>query len=179
MTLIQKLSFKFRQRCESIATEQRSQLSLRAFDALPARTLAEHLNAHVLTPQDLPSLEAEQLRFLVESGKWSASVIRHTPLWIAHNPEHSSARQESNLMHELAHVLLKHKSIELSASNAPPIREAKNEYEATFLGGCLQIPKRGLLWAKQTRLTKAETALHFRASEEMVLFRCNVANVNL
>lgn len=179
MSLLEKLPLKFRQRCEAISTQQRSLLGLRAFDALPARTLAGHLSARIFTPNDLPSLEKSQLLKLVRSGQWSASVIQQNPLWIAHNPEHSAARQESNLMHELAHVLLRHTSINLDTSDGSAIREDRKEDEATFLGGCLQIPKRGLLWAKQSNLTKAQIAAHFLASEEMVSFRCAVTSIRL
>ncbi|MEL7354496.1 MAG: ImmA/IrrE family metallo-endopeptidase [Cyanobacteria bacterium J06560_5] len=179
MSLIEKLPAKFRQRCEAISTQQRSILGLRAFDALPARMLAKHLNAHIFTPSDLPSLDRLQLLKLVKSEQWSAIIIRQNPLWIAHNPEHSAARQESNLMHELAHILLEHRSITLNASDGSSTREDKREEEATFLGGCLQIPKRGLLWAKQSNLTKVQIADHFLASQEMVSFRCAVTGVKL
>jgi hypothetical protein len=38
----------------------------------------------------------------------------------------------------------------------------------------LQIPRRGLLWAVQKKMTINRIALHFNASEDMVKFRINV-----
>ena len=48
-----------------------------------------------------------------------------------------------------------------------------------YLGGCLQIPRRGLLWAKQKNQTISKVAMHFNASEEMVELRCNVTGISL
>lgn len=179
MSLIKKLPYKFRKRCESIATEQRSRIGLKAFASLPARTLAKHHSATVLFPQEIPTVEPEQLNVLMNSDNWSASVIRKEPLWIVHNPRHSLARQESNLMHELAHVLLNHKSVGFDKVNGLPMRCDRDEDEAVFLGGCLQIPRRGLLWAIQKKMSKSQVAEHFMASEQMVSFRSNVTGLTI
>lgn len=52
-------------------------------------------------------------------------------------------------------------------------------FSKPYLGGCLQIPRRGLLWAIQRQMTQTEIAVHFHASEEMVRFRSNVTGVNI
>jgi IrrE N-terminal-like domain len=55
-----------------------------------------------------------------------------------------------------------------------PQRRQQDEDEAVYLGGCLQIPRRGLLWAIQKKMTIDRIALHFNASQDMVQFRINV-----
>ena len=78
-------------------------------------------------------------------------------------------------MHELAHVILKHPFSTLSSCGGQYIRSytARIEKEAAYLGGCLQIPKRALLWAKQRDMDNEAIAEHFGASLEMVRWRCN------
>ncbi|MDZ8186635.1 MAG: ImmA/IrrE family metallo-endopeptidase [Nostoc sp. ChiSLP02] len=179
MSLIESLSPEFRQRCEAIATEQRSLLGVQAFEALPANTLAAKLGATLLTPDQIQNFEPDQVALLLASDGWSAGIIRHNPLWIVYNPRHAPTRYESNVMHEIAHVLLNHQSVGFDPVTGLPKRKQHNEDQATFLGGCLQIPKRGLLWATQRKMLLPQIAAHFGASEAMVLFRSNVTNVSV
>lgn len=179
MSLIQSLSPEFRQRCEAIATEQRSLLRVRSFEPLPADILATKLGARLFTPDQVPNLEPEQVAVLLASDGWSAGIIHHNPLWIVYNPRHAPARYESNLMHEIAHVLFNHKAVGFDSVTGLPKRKQNNEDEATYLGGCLQIPKRGLLWATQRNMLLPQIAAHFGASEAMVKFRSNVTEVSV
>ncbi|WP_375469092.1 ImmA/IrrE family metallo-endopeptidase [uncultured Nostoc sp.] len=177
MSLIQSLSPEFRQSCEAITTEQRSLLRVRSFEPLPANTLAAKLGAILFTPDQFPNLEPEQVTLLLASDGWSGAIISDRPLWIVYNPRHAPARYESNLMHEIAHVLLDHKPVGFDSVTGLPKRKQNNEDEATYLGRCLQIPKRGLLWATQRKMLLPQIAAHFGASEAMVQFRSNVTNV--
>ncbi|MEH2096051.1 ImmA/IrrE family metallo-endopeptidase [Nostoc sp.] len=177
MSLIQSLSPECRQRCEAIATEKRSLLRVRSFEPLSADTLAAKLGATLFTPDRVPNLEPEQVAVLLASDGWSAGIIRYNPLWIVYNPRHAPARYESNLMHEIAHVLLDHKPVGFDSVSGLPKRKQNNEDEATYLGGCLQIPKRGLLWATQRKMLLSQITAHFGASEAMVKFRSNVTDV--
>lgn len=177
MGLIEALSPEFKRLCEAIATEQRSSLNLQAFDRLPAYELATHLNATILTPEQFLNLEQHHLEILLTSDAWSAAVICQHPLQIVHNPRHAVVRRESNLMHELGHVLLKHQMIGFDPKTGFPLRRQQDEKEAIYLGGCLQIPHRGLLWAVQREMSLLQIAEHFGASEDMVLFRSNAVGV--
>jgi hypothetical protein len=56
---------------------------------------------------------------------------------------------------------------------------ATDEEAATYLGGCLQIPARGLDWAFQHEMNAREIAEHFGASLQMVLYRCNMTGYRL
>lgn len=179
MTLTEKLSSVFRQRCEAIATERRNLLGLRAFDPLPADVLAADLGAKLFTPEQVPNAEPKQVAVLLTSDQWSAAVICHNPLWILHNPRHAPVRRESNLMHELGHVLLGHTMVGFDRETGLPQRRQSDEDEATYLGGCLQIPRRGLLWALGRKMTLPQIGAHFAASEAMVRFRSNVTGVQI
>ncbi len=82
-------------------------------------------------------------------------------------------------MHEFAHIILQHRMISYDSKTGLPQRRKQDEYEAVYLGGCLQIPKRGLLWSVQKKMTVQEIALHFNASEEMVGLRRNVNGISM
>lgn len=177
MGLIDSLSTDTRQRLEAIATEKRCQLRFKAFECLPAKVLAADLEAKIYTPEEIPDVNPNQVAVLLDSDQWSAGVIHKNPVWIVHNPRHAPTRQESNLMHEIAHILLKHRMISLDPQTGLFKRRQQDEDEAVYLGGCLQIPRRGLLWAIQRKMTLSQIATHFGASEEMVEFRTNVTGI--
>lgn len=179
MGLITSLSTENRQRLEEVATTQRSHINYKAFEQLPASVLAQYFQATIFTAETVPNAEPEQVKLLCGSDKWSAGIIYKNPLRIVHNSRHALTRQESNLMHEFAHVILKHRMVGYDPKTGLPLRRQQDEDEAVYLGGCLQIPRRGLLWAVQKKMTIAQIALHFNASEEMVKFRTNVNGISL
>lgn len=177
MGLIESLSAENRQKLEAIATEKRSKLGYKAFDRFPAAVLAEHYKAKILTPETVPNAEPEQVKILFNNNNWSAGIISNNPLYIVHNSRHEPKRQESNLMHEFAHIILQHKMVGRDAKTGLFQRQQQDEDEAVYLGGCLQIPRRGLLWTIQKKMTVSQIARYFNASEEMVLFRCNLNGI--
>lgn len=177
MGLIESLTTENRKRLEAIATKQRSILGFKAYDPLPATVLAKHFNAKIFIPETMPNTEPEQVKLLCSRDDWSAGVILKNPLYIVHNSRHVPTRQQSNLMHEFGHIILKHKMVSRDRKTVFFQRRQQDEDEAVYLGGCLQIPRRGLLWAKQKKMTVSQIALHFNASEEMVRFRSNVNGI--
>ena len=179
MGLIESLSVENRKRLEAIATKQRSILGFKAYDPLSATVLAKHFNATIFTLETMPNAEPEQVKLIYDKDILSAAIIRKNPLWIVHNSHHTLARQQSNLMHEFAHIILKHKMVSRDPKTGLFQRRKQDEDEAVYLGGCLQIPRRGLLWAIQKQMTLAQTASHFNASEEMIRFRTNMNGLSL
>ncbi|MEM8777842.1 MAG: ImmA/IrrE family metallo-endopeptidase [Cyanobacteria bacterium P01_G01_bin.49] len=177
MGLIESLTTENRQRLEAIATKHRNILNFKAFEPLPAKVLAQHFQATLFTPETVPNAEPEQVKLLCNYNNWSAGIISKNPLWIVHNSRHEPPRQESNLMHEFAHIILQHKMVSRDPTTGLFQRRQQDEDEAVYLGGCLQIPRRGLHWAKQRNKTISQIALYFNASEEMVRFRSNVNGI--
>jgi|SRR5581483_10644290 len=166
--------------CENEGVRWRKELKLYAYDPLPARLLAQHLKIQVISPMEVPEIDESLLRsLLAEDAGWSALTLpidqgKHL---IIYNPTHAATRYESNVMHELAHLLLGHQPIHFHRlSGELLVREyrALEEEAAKYLGGCLQIPARGLDWAFQRGMTLQEIAEHFGASVPMVRYRCNM-----
>lgn len=166
----------FKNWCEKQATDWRYRLGLRAYDPLPANRLAVAFSAELIPPDKLEGAppEAVELFLTADPSTWSAMILRAQPLVIMYNPNHSAARYESNIMHELAHVILEHQPIQINTSLWKREYRQKDEAEATYLGGCLQIPKRGLDWCLQKKMTNDQIANHFGASLEMVQYRRNM-----
>jgi Predicted Zn peptidase len=171
--------------CENESIRVRRELKLYAYDPLPAQRLALHLNIPIMSPTEIPGVEEPTLQALLgEDAGWSAITVpigedKHL---IIYNPTHATTRYESNVMHELAHLLLGHQPIRLrQLSGGLPTREYRVEDEkgAEYLGGSLQISAKGLDWAFQRGMTHQETAQHFGASLQMVRYRCNMTGRKL
>ncbi|QKG56215.1 ImmA/IrrE family metallo-endopeptidase [Hymenobacter sp. BRD128] len=174
-----RLSAAFRQRCEALATEARYALGLKAFQPLPARQLAAHYQVLLLTPLDLAADAGAAVAQVLSQPGWSAALISRQPPVILHHPLHSAARQEANLMHELAHLLLGHPLPAFDPATWPATLDKQHEREADYLGSCLQIPRRGLEWAQQRGFTRQQTAAHFGASLQLVSWRCNATGITI
>ncbi|WP_420917182.1 ImmA/IrrE family metallo-endopeptidase [Dictyobacter halimunensis] len=166
--------------CENEGVRWRRELGLYAYDPLPSQRLAQHLEIPVFSPTEIPGIEAQILqRLLEEESAWSAITLpvsqgKHI---VIYNPTHATTRHESDVMHELAHLLLGHQPIRFhQVSGTIPVREYRtaDEKAAEYLGGCLQITARGLDWAFQRNMTRREIAKHFGASSQMVRYRCNM-----
>ncbi len=166
--------------CENEGVRWRKELKMYAYDPLPAQRLAQYLKIQVISPVEIPGIDEPLLQcLLAEDAGWSALTLpigegRHL---IIYNPTHAATRYESNVMHELAHLLLGHQPIRFhQLSGGFFVREyhITDEKVAAYLGGCLQIPARGLDWAFQRSMTLQEIAEHFGASLQMVRYRCNM-----
>lgn len=176
----------FKAKAERISLEFRQELNLKPTDPLCGFKLAEYLSIKVYpashfikTPADLEKLVGTSTK---DRG-WSALTMKNKnqETLIIHNHLHGRQRQQSNLMHELAHIICEHEQPETtSVSLLSYMRkyDPKQEEEANCLGAALQISREGLLWALKANMTTEEISTHFNASTEMVTFRINSTGVN-
>ena len=165
---------RFRMKCERLATEKRDSLGLRAFHPLPADKLAEVMQVCIKTPADM-ALSEEVKTHLSKVDTWFGLLLELEHPTILYNPNQSPARYESTVMHELAHIILEHPAGTLSLSEGRYSRSynSRVEKEAAYLGSCLQIPKRGVLWATQRGMKDEAIAEYFGASFQIVRWRRN------
>ncbi|MBN8675442.1 MAG: ImmA/IrrE family metallo-endopeptidase [Chitinophagales bacterium] len=152
---------------------------------MPATELAKHLNIKIITPSEIPGIPDDLLE-LLHKGRdlWSAAIFsRAEKKYIIHNPLHSPARQESNLMHELAHAICEHQLMELETaltSCVIPLRkyDIVQEAEAECLGACLQLPQKALFhYYHILKKNNSEISNIFTASSEMVRYRLSITGV--
>ena len=183
-----KSDFKrgFKAWADKQAIEFRKSLGLLEHDPLCAFELCKHFKVQLLEPDDVDGLSAEQRKSLLLEGSnsWSAATVPlgNNQYLIIHNPNHSPARQQSNLMHELAHIICRHEvPISISSSEIIGILrhyDKGQEDEADWLGSCLQLPRPALLWAKKNGMTEEKISQHYNASLEMVKYRIGKTGVN-
>jgi IrrE N-terminal-like domain len=175
----------FKTWAEQQAIEQRRHLGLKADAPLSAVRLASYLGITVVDPGQVPGMSPEHLECLLQRDRssWSAITVQvNTCTMIIHNTGHALTRQESNLMHEIAHIICKHTPMELVRIGGLSflLREynADQEEEASWLGACLQLPRSALWSAVKRRMTMAEMVQYFLASEDLVRFRRQMTGVD-
>ena len=135
----------FRKYCEDEAIRWRHTLGLLAYDPLPSESLAKQLNIPIWGKEEILKYGEDLYEMLLkeEKSSWSGSVIvlpggKHL---ILVNPIHAPSRCQATVMHEIAHILLKHPPMRIGGIL---VREYRKEHEeqAAYLGGCLQIPRK-------------------------------------
>lgn len=174
----------FRAKAENTATLVRTRLSLQRWDPLPPRDLAASLGVIVWKPEEVPELDAETLTHLTSSSgdEWSAVTIKiGSKDIIIFNSAHSPARQNSDLMHELAHIVLRHTpaTVFISTDSDFGIRsyDPEQEAEAEWLAGCLLLPRAGLFNCQMKKLPPEEIISLYGVSRDLLCYRQNVTGI--
>ncbi|WP_284653163.1 ImmA/IrrE family metallo-endopeptidase [Flavobacterium terrisoli] len=177
----------FKAKAERIATEYREKLGIHPCAPLCAFALAKFLDIKVHDATHFLSGLDDVNRLSGLDGSdcgWSALTMKDKDgkRLIIHNPFHTPARQQSNIMHEIAHILCEHKKKPLPEGVNLPFGmrdfDKEQEDEAIYLGATLQLSRPCLLWARKTKMTNAEIANYYNASAEMVNFRIASTGVN-
>jgi hypothetical protein len=180
----QRMKRGFKKFAEDKSVQIRKELGLKATDFLCAFKLCDHFKIPILDITTL-GMDEEHLRNLQGEGKsfWSAATI---PLGnknyaIVHNTQHSEARQQSNLMHEIAHILCEHETENTeqigALSGLMRSYNAGQEEEAEWLGATLQLPRPALISALKQNMSLNGISIKYTASTEMVTYRINITGV--
>lgn len=175
----------FKTWAENEALRLRGELRLPKDAPLEGRELAKHLRVPIATPDEI-GVDASILdELLVRSAsRWSAVTLylRNSP-FVVFNPKHSEQRQESDLMHEFAHILCKHPPQKIVAKGLFPfpIREynPEQEEEADWLGATLKLPRELLMRALQKGFSDEQLAEQFKCSVPLARMRRNRSGVQL
>ena len=172
----------FKTEAERISEKFRDELGHSPNDPLDAFELASYLKVPVFTVADIFGGEqaSEAASHLCNPDNFSAMWMLNNEgiQIIIHNSFHSRYRQQSNIMHELSHIIRKHEIPEKLAILCSQFNlhyyNPLHEEEAKYLGGCLQITREGLMWALRQGMTHTEMSAHFSASLEMVKYRLGI-----
>jgi Zn-dependent peptidase ImmA (M78 family) len=99
------------------------------------------------------------------------------------NPSHSRGRQSSTLMHELAHVLLKHvpARVDVSAGGMLLLSDYSEdaEAEADWLAAAMLLPRDALVQARRRGDSVADIAAAFGTSEQLCEWRLRMTGVEI
>lgn len=173
----------FKAEAERTALKFRKDLELEPHSPLCGFDLAKHLKIDVSAANEFFPAGHNMEDLTGPDSGWSALTMKNgqDKTIIIHNQLHAPTRQQSNLMHELAHVICKHQQPESHRAIKLPffMREfdKQQEEEANYLGSALQIPRDGLIWALKKRMEANDIADHFKASAAMVTLRINATGV--
>lgn len=173
----------FKSFAENLAIEVRQEMGIPAHGKLCAFDLTNFLGIPTIgfskltpvakeygvTTQQLIALEKEVHGLCIPLGTGSA---------ILYNDNNAPARQQSDVAHEAAHVLLRHPMADI-VSGAISQRSRELEDEAAHLGGTLLLPLPAALHLLRQEMSFAAAAEEYGISTEMVTYRCNVSGARL
>ena len=167
-----------------MARSWRTALSLRPMDPLDAQRLADRLDVAVLPLESL-GLQQEDLYQLTEadSDSWSAiTIAAFGREAIIVNPSHRDGRYASDVMHELAHLILGHEpnTVFFIGEEDLALRGYSRsvEEEASWLAGALLLPRNALVHIQRLRIPHDRVCETYKVSNQMLRYRLNVTGVN-
>lgn len=170
---------------ERAAANVRRRLGLPSTEPIDPRRLAAHLRVRVVSPCDYPDLDPDIRSQLLDrdpSG-WSAATLSvgDTAI-VVFNPMHSPGRQASDMIHELAHIMLEHDPATVVFSEdgqmATRTFNQRQEDEADWLGWTVLLPRAALVTARRRSLSVAAIAHAYGVSEKLVRYRLGVTGVD-
>lgn len=173
----------FKTEAERLADRTRAQLGLQTHAHMPIRDLAAHLNIEIHSADELVDrAELEELDRL-QSSAFSAAMFHLASgrTAIVYNPLSDPGRTNSDIAHEIAHVLLRHDVRELQqvADHSFFTCNPEQEEEANWLAGCLLLPRALLLREAYAGTDPATIADKHSVSIPMARFRLNASGVLL
>ncbi len=180
MTLIRG----FKTWCENTAIGLRGELGLAESDPIDAAALAAHLHLQVWGAEQVPGADAATLKVLLrdDPSSWSALTVHvGDRCVIITNSAHSGGRLASDLMHELAHLILGHEAARVDVSEEGHLLhtfDRAQEDEANWLSGCLLLPRAALMRARGLGWSSSQIASRYGVSEAMVQYRLNVSGAD-
>jgi Zn-dependent peptidase ImmA (M78 family) len=174
----------FKQLAEDIAGQVRERLNLSLSAPLDPLKLAEMLSIEVLAPEQLRDFPVDCMHRLEldYSGNWSTVMIRSDKYClIVLNTARTSTQSKSDLAHELAHIILRHKSplrfVSPGADIAIQLYNGEQEEEAKWLSECLLLPRDALFYTQKRGLTDEEVCVAYGIDQALLRFRSKANKV--
>lgn len=174
----------FKSWCEKTSLNIRQELGLQVTDPIDPQEIAAHLNIQVWYPENIGGLSIEDLSILTktQSSSWSAVTVgANGKTIIVINSSHSKARQNSNLTHELSHIILRHEpsKVAVTVEGMLLINTFNKSYEeeADWLSGCLLLPRDALFRIHYNSKPLNASARQYNVSTKMLQWRLNVTGV--
>jgi Zn-dependent peptidase ImmA (M78 family) len=170
----------FKAEAEREATRVRKELGLAPHDRLDPRDLAKRLSVSIVDAGELVDVEELEDLERLQAFAFSAATFeieQHKIIVVS--PLRNTGRQNSDIAHELAHIMLEHDLSEVREVDGMPFRTCKpdEEEEATAFGGTLLLPRPLLLSAARRRASIEQIASQYDVTVEMARFRYNTTGV--
>jgi Zn-dependent peptidase ImmA (M78 family) len=175
----------FKAYTERLSLETRASLGIQCDEAVDPKSMVQARDCIVWTPQEIPSLDEGHLEQLLvtDPESWDAATIKEGR-WtvIVINPMRPAARQVNTIMHEWAHLELKHKPSRvdrfenglLLLSDYPKDLED----EADWLAGAMLAPRDGLASMRRRGYDDSQVASAFGISTDLAKWRLRMTGVD-
>jgi Zn-dependent peptidase ImmA (M78 family) len=146
---------------------------------------AAHLKVTVLDFHKLGLAPAVVRQLIqVDQDGWSAMTIQEEQAFgIVLNPAHAMTRQRSDLMHELAHIELRHVAARVQVSETGLLLlsdySEDQEQEADWHAAALLLPRDGLIHLRGQQKSSDQIAVHYGVSKQLTEWRLRMTGVDL
>lgn len=170
----------FKANAERESLRLRSELGLARTDALDLTRLAEHLDVEIVSAGELIDVTRLEELERIQAYSFSAATFKVADrTFVVTSPLRTTARQASDIAHELSHGLLGHELSEIREIDGVPFRTCRpdEEEQATTFGGTLLLPRELLVAAARQGLGPAQIAEKYNVTVEMARFRYNSTGV--
>lgn len=160
----------FKTEANELARLVRSDLTLPANAPLDPFALAADLGIPIFGCHQFQITEA-----IILANQFSAvTVFDGSRCFIVHNDAHAHVRQNSNVAHELAHVLLRHTPMPGFDESGARYFSREMENEAEWLGPALLVSEEAALGIARRKLTLDTASAEYAVSRDLMQFRLNV-----
>ena len=170
----------FKAEAERLAKQVRSDMGIKPSGRLDAMKLALHAGAEVQRADDLTSRDKLEALEALQPGAFSACTFHvGERRVVVYNTLASDGRTQSDIAHEIAHILLEHdlQTVQELSGLSFFTCDPDEEQEANWLAGCLLLPRPLVLRAAQRGLDAADMARQYGVSETMAAFRLRSTGV--
>lgn len=174
----------FKSHAERLSLAHRQKLDLSAFDRIDPKKFLEFLGFVVWSPSEVPGVSDDHLNqlLLADPDSWSGVTIREgDAVAIIINSAHPATRQANTMMHEWAHIELRHKPNRVDRSEAGLLLlsdyPADFEEEADWLAGAILAPRDGLVRFRGSGMDTADIASHYGISLELANWRMRMTGI--
>lgn len=174
----------FKSWCENTAVVIRRRLGINSSAPLSPYDLAGRMGVLVWKLEDVAGLGQETREYLssMQGDEWSAiTVLVNGEEIILINPTHSIARQSTDLMHELAHIIKKHDAARVFVSEsgyALRTFDEKQEAEADWFAGTLLLPRAVLEHCAYNHTPLYTILEDYAVSKALYNYRMRMTGVN-
>jgi len=170
----------FKAEAERTALSLRSDVGIGPDEPLDLRKLGEHLNVMIRPADELVALDKIKRLEAIQPGAFSACTFTlPTGSVVVYNPLNSLGRRNSDIGHELAHLILKHpvRSVERLGALTFTTCDPEEEQEANWLAGALLLPRDLLAKAVRRGATAEQLTESHSVSLQMANFRLRATGV--
>lgn len=185
MSQYNSLKRGFKKWAEDEAENLRKNLGVPIVSKIDMFDVASHLGVPTMKIKEVPDMLNEIVKVLTSSGREQFSAVtlkgKSGKTGIIYNESHSLIRTQSNLSHELSHILCGHIEQRESLTSKPNLPILFREYdktkedEASWLSGCLLLPRCALISCLKNGKTKDDICDEYCISPQMYQFRLNVS----